>query len=387
MERRSPSELNPSIYVGLRLSNQPSRDQDDLYLNSLMVHYQLAFINLAADHQHEPSMGQLALYLLAMRSGCKDIGTRKGNVLVTQLKHYLEEEKHRIGHEHKGHPLTSYYQYSLAILALCVHDKKVPGHVVEKLLHAAEHDVFLHRSQYSVDTAAMASLAFSCLQASGLNPGLEPWISRALKHVRDKILQEETPEGYFGNIYSSPLALQALMEAPSPESELACLRAGNALMKGLEEGAFQNPIPLSQLLPILHQRTYLSLMQLDCNDERGLLEADITTIPLTRKPQNIEVRLRVQIDPQFRFLHDQQYLVPEGATLQDVLIKAQEEGWFTYETETTLSGPLVTSVMGISPGERQYWQLLQAPDTPLLQGIADYRPQDGETILLSLASW
>ncbi|XP_036591645.1 transcobalamin-2 [Trichosurus vulpecula] len=386
MDRRSPSELNPSIYVGLRLSNQPSQDQDDLYLSSLMVHYQQVFTSLAPDHQHKPSMGQLALYLLAMRGGCKDIGTRKGNVLVTQLKRYLEEEKHLIGHEHKGHPLTSYYQYGLAILALCIHDKKVPGHVVEKLLHAAEHDVFLHGSQYSVDTAAMASLAFSCLQASGLNPGLEPWISRALKHVRDKILEEETPEGYFGNIYSSPLALQALMEAPSPESELACLRAGDALMKGLEEGAFQNPMPLSQLLPVLHQRTYLSLMQLDCNDERGLLEAD-ATVPLTQEPRNIEVRLRVQTDLQLVFLHDQQYLVPEGATLQDVLLKAQEEGLFTYGTQTTLSGPFLTSVMGISPGERQYWQLLRAPDTPLLQGIANYRPQDGETILLRLASW
>ncbi|XP_068937868.1 transcobalamin-2 isoform X2 [Petaurus breviceps papuanus] len=386
MDRRSPSELNPSVYVGLRLSNQPSQDQDDLYLSSLMIHYQEAFTRLAQDHQDRPPMGQLALYLLAMRGGCKDIGTRKGNMLVTQLKAYLEEEKHRIGHEHKGHPLTSYYQYSLAILALCIHDKKVPGHVVEKLLHAVEHDVFLHGSQYSVDTAAMASLAFSCLQASALNPGLEPWISRALNHVRDKILKEETPEGYFGNIYSSPLALQALMEAPSPESELACLRAGDAIMKGLEEGAFQNPIPLSQLLPVLHHRTYLSLMQLDCNDERGLLEADTTT-PLTQEPQNIEVRLRVQTDPQLLLLHDQQYVVPEGATLQDVLIKAQEDGWFTYQTQTTSSGPFLSSVMGISPGERQYWQLLRAPDTPLLQGIANYRVQDGETILLSLASW
>ncbi|XP_043835244.1 transcobalamin-2 isoform X2 [Dromiciops gliroides] len=333
MARRSPEELNPSIYVGLRLSNQPSQHQDDLYLNSLMIHYQQSFTSLALDHPPKPSMGQLALYLLAVRGGCKDIDTRKGNVLVTQLKHYLEEEKHRI------------------------------------------------------DTAAMASLAFSCLQASGLNPGLASWISRASEHVRDKILGEETSEGYFGNIYSSPLALQALMEAPSPVSEVACFQAGAALLKGLQEGAFQNPILLSQLLPILHQRTYLSLMQLDCNDKRGPLEADlITQIPLTQEPRNIRVQLKVRAEPQLMFLHDGQYSVPEGATLEDVLSKAQEESWFTYETQTTLSGPFLTAVMGIRPGERQYWQLLRAPDTPLMQGIANYRPQDGETILLSLAN-
>ncbi|XP_072456056.1 transcobalamin-2 isoform X2 [Notamacropus eugenii] len=379
MDRRSPEELNPSIYVGLRLSNQPSQNQDNLYLSSLMIHYQHVFLSHAAD-QHKPPMGQLALYLMAVRGGCKNIGTRKGNALVTQLKHYLEEEKHRIGPRHEGRPLTSYYQYSLAILALCIHEKKVPGHVVEKLVYAAEHDdAFMHQGRYCVDTAAMASLAFSCLQASELNPGLELGFSRALKHVRDK-------EGYFGNIYSSPLALQALMEAPSPESESACLQAGDAVMKGLKDGVFQNPIPLSQLLPVLHQRTYLSLMQLDCNDERGLLEADPTTV-LIQEPQNIRVSLRVQNDILPSFLHDQQYFVPEGATLQDVLIKAQEEGYFTYKTQTTLSGPLLTSVMDINPGERQYWQLFRVPDTPLLQGIANYRPQDGEIILLRLASW
>ncbi|XP_074062445.1 transcobalamin-2 [Macrotis lagotis] len=385
MDRRSPSDLNPSIYVGLRLSNQPSLDQDELYLNSLMIHYQQSFSSHPPVEQPKPSTGQLALYLLAVRGGCKDIGTRKGNTLVTQLKRYLEEEKHQIGHEHMGHPLTSYYQYGLAILALCVHDKKVPGHVVEKLLYAAENDLFLHRNQFSVDTAAVASLAFTCLQASDLNAGLDSRIFRASKHLRDKILENETPEGYFGNLYSSPLALQALMEAPSPESELACLRVGDAVLKGLQAGAFQNPMPLSQLLPVLHRRTYLSLMQLDCNDERSVLEAE-PTVPLTQDQRNIEVWLRVQTG-KFLILHDRQYLVPEGATLEDVLKKAQEEGWFTYQTETTLSGPLLTSVMGVRPGERQYWQLLRVPDTPLQQGIANYRPHNGETILLSLASW
>ncbi len=87
------------------------------------------------------------------------------------------------------------------------------------------------------------------------------------------------------------------------------------------------------------------------------------------------------------FLHDEQYFVPEGSTLEEVLIKAQEEGRFMFGTQTTLSGPFLTSVMGISPRERQYWQLLRAPDTPLQQGIANYKPQDGETILLRLASW
>lgn len=39
-----------------------------------------------------------------------------------------------------------------------------------------------------------------------------------------------------------------------------------------------------------------------------------------------------------------------------------------YETRNSLSGPYLTSVMGKEAGEREFWQLLQAPDTPLLEG-------------------
>nr|5NO0_A Chain A, Transcobalamin-2 [Homo sapiens]5NP4_A Chain A, Transcobalamin-2 [Homo sapiens]5NRP_A Chain A, Transcobalamin-2 [Homo sapiens]5NSA_A Chain A, Transcobalamin-2 [Homo sapiens] len=76
-----------------------------------------------------------------------------------------------------------------------------------------------------------------------------------------------------------------------------------------------------------------------------------------------------------------------GSTVEDVLKKAHELGGFTYETQASLSGPYLTSVMGKAAGEREFWQLLRDPNTPLLQGIADYRPKDGETIELRLVSW
>lgn len=44
------------------------------------------------------------------------------------------------GHNHKGHPHTSYYQYGLSILALCLHQAWVHDSVVGKLLYAIEHE-------------------------------------------------------------------------------------------------------------------------------------------------------------------------------------------------------------------------------------------------------
>lgn len=54
------------------------------------------------------------------------------------------------GSNHKGHPRTSYYQYGLGILALCVHQKRLHDSVVGKLLYAVEHDQYLQQDRLSV---------------------------------------------------------------------------------------------------------------------------------------------------------------------------------------------------------------------------------------------
>ena len=54
------------------------------------------------------------------------------------------------GHNHQGHPRTSYYQYGLGILALCVHQKRVHDSVVGKLLYAVEHEPHLLQNHVSV---------------------------------------------------------------------------------------------------------------------------------------------------------------------------------------------------------------------------------------------
>lgn len=58
------------------------------------------------------------------------------------------------------------------------------------------------------DTMAMAGLAFTCLERSNLNPSLRDRITLAIRTVKGNILRAQTPEGPFGNIYSTPLALQ-----------------------------------------------------------------------------------------------------------------------------------------------------------------------------------
>ncbi|XP_077016671.1 transcobalamin-2 isoform X2 [Tamandua tetradactyla] len=382
MDQLSQEHLNPSIYVGLCLSSLQAGAKEVLYLHSLKVYFQQSLLRCASsngednsDCQDQPTMGQLALYLLALRANCEFIGGHKGDRLVSKLKGFLETEKRAIGRDHKGHPRTSYYQYGLGILALCVHRKRLHSSVVGKLLYAVEHDL-------PVDSVAMAGLAFTCLERSNLNPDQRNPIALAIRTVQDKILKAQTPRGHFGNVYSTPLALQFLMTSSVPGVELgaACLKARAALLASLQNGDFQNALMISQLLPVLNHKSYVDLISLDCLAPRAMLEPAVETPSQIRGPEVISVTLRV-LQSQYSIS------VPAGSSLEDVLKKAQELGKVTYRTQASLSGPYLTSVMGKEAGERKFWQHLRAPDTPLLQGIADYRPKDGETIELRLVSW
>ncbi|XP_003478361.1 transcobalamin-2 isoform X1 [Cavia porcellus] len=388
MDQLSREHLNPSIYVGLRLSSLQAGTKEDLYLHSLKLSYQRCLLRPAtsddnSDCPTKPSMGQLALYMLALRANCEFIRGHKGDRLVSQLKWFLEDENGAIGHNHKGHPHTSYYQYGLSILALCVHQKLVRDGIVGKLLYAVEHD---HQDHLSVDTVAMAGLAFICLERSSFNPDLRQRISTAIGTVQEKILKAQTPEGYFGNVYSTPLALQLLVSSPMSRVDLgtACLKARAALLVNLQDKALQNPIIISQLLPVLNHKTYVNLIFPDCQAPRGLLGAAPEDSSLIHVPEVISVTLKVSsvLPP-----YEQTISVLAKSSLEDILKKAQELGKFTYGTQASLSGPFLTSVMGKVPGDREFWQLLRAPDTPLLQGIAEYKPQNGETIEIRLASW
>ncbi|XP_027809261.2 transcobalamin-2 [Marmota flaviventris] len=391
MDQLSLEHLNPSLYVGLRLSSMQAGTKEDLYLHSLKLDYQQCLLGSTSRNynngcQTKPSMGQLALYLLALRANCEFVGSRKGDRLVSQLKWFLEDEKRAIGHNHKGHPHTSYYQYGLSILALCVHQKRVHDSVVGKLLYAVEHDHHLHQGHLSVDTVAMAGLALTCLERFNFNPDLRQRITLAIQTSKEKILKAQTPEGYFGNVYSTPLALQLLMTSPMPRMGLgiACLKARTALLAILKDGAFQNALMISQLLPVLNHKTYMDLIFPDCQAPRVMLASTLENPSPAHVSEMISVTLKVSsVLPPYQ----QAISVLAGSSLKDVLEKAHELGGFTYGTQASLSGPYLTTVMGKAVGDREFWQLLRAPDTPLQQGIADYRPQDGETIELRLVSW
>ncbi|NWV65730.1 TCO2 protein, partial [Malurus elegans] len=363
-----------------------------------------------------PQTGRLALYLLGLRATCPPKSPHRS--LVTWLKYHLEEDW--TGSRRHGHPLSSFYQYGLGVLALCVHHKQVREEVIRRLLAAQRHGRLGHGSG-AVDTEAVVALAFTCLEQRRLvGTTLAGELREAAHGASRSMAKAQGPDGVIGNIYSTPWALQVLLATGACRTEPAFGQAVAALLDNLD--TFGTAATMAQALPVLHGRSYLDISSLPCLEEPGrsqgqpgwgwphhhgggwaspglrwLLPDTLTPEdmePPSEVPGNKTVQLQVECPlpwcDELR-LYDRAVPVPAAASLLDVLqaAAALEPHDFRFDTQDTAQGPFLTHVLGLEARQekRNYWQLLKAPDTPLQMGIADYRPQDGETLILRLSEW
>ncbi|NXT40653.1 TCO2 protein, partial [Pelecanoides urinatrix] len=334
--------------------------------------------------------GRLALYLLGLRATCPPPEPGPQRSLVTWLKYYLEEDW--AGSRRHGHPLTSYYQYSLGVLALCVHRKRVREEVIRRLLGAEQHGRFGHAGGSTADTEAVAALALACLERERLvGAGLAAELRAATRRARRRMVEAQGWDGFFGNVYSTPWAMQVFIATNTCRTQPAYGRAMAALLENLD--AFTTAATMAQALPALHGRSYLDIASMRCWQEPDML-TPIGPEPPPELPGNKTVRLVVECPeprcPQHR-LYDRPVPAPAGASLLDVLRAAAAQGPpdFTFDTQDTPQGPFLSRVLGLEARqqERSYWQLLTAPSTSLQMGVADYRPRDGETLILRLSRW
>ncbi|NXK57226.1 TCO2 protein, partial [Chauna torquata] len=360
--------------------------------------------------------GRLALYLLGLRATCPLPDPSPQRFLVTWLKYYLEKDW--TGSRRHGHPLTSYYQYSLGVLALCVHRKRVREEVIQRLLVAERHGQFGHMGGSAVgkgpqgptrthwggheaprvtqgvpaDTEAVAALAFACLEREQLGRArLAAELQAAVRRTRARFVAVQNGDGFIGNVFSTPLAMQVFIATNTCKTQPAYSRAMAALLRRLD--AFTSAAAMAQALPALHGRSYLDIASMQCREELDTLMPLIPKL-LPMGPGNVTVRLVVECPappcPQ-HLLYDHPVPAPAGASLLDLLRAAPAQGPrnFTFETQDTPQGPFLTSVLGLAarPQERRYWQLLSGLDTSLQMGVADYRPEDGETVILRLSKW
>ncbi|XP_056602452.1 transcobalamin-2 [Triplophysa dalaica] len=364
---------NPSVHIALRLSPHHNLAKESKHLNRLKM--ELHDDIEKSLKNKELTVGRLALYILALRSSCYDLqslyltGNEREPVLI-HLKREMEEEKQNILFSHR--PKTSYYQYSLGILALCVSGIRVNAHVSHKLIHAVEHGQIKHGESLCVDSHAMAGMALQCLKDEGTSVKDVDELDRALATIKQRLLESKRADGHMGNEFSTGLAVQALLAMGSQMDEFE--PSLNALWANAKNGTYHDTMAISQVLPALQKQSYLHLKSKDCRSEDDTLVLDADSDAEVILDQG-RVSLQVEIIKSNGEASVYSIHVPVGSSLFQALSLLQnKQRGFTFNTEESLWGTFLSVVNDerARQSDRRYWQV-SSDGITLTQGIKDYK--------------
>lgn len=149
----------------------------------------------------------------------------------------------------------------------------------------------------------MAGMALQCVKDSGSYTHNAAELDLALNKIKQKLLASRRSDGHIGNEFSTGLAVQvrsylssvlicfpclyikpqtafdfcliyvfhtfkALLAMGSDIGE--CAASMQAMRTAARSNTYHNPMAISQTLPALHRKTYLSVKTMDCLNEDGV---------------------------------------------------------------------------------------------------------------------
>ncbi|XP_076126019.1 transcobalamin-2 [Alosa pseudoharengus] len=379
---------NPSVHLALRLSTTHNLKKETEHLDNLKTKLHNDIESSLSKGQ--AVLGRLALYILALKSSCHDVNSltfsvnQKSDSLLTHLKKQMENEKEHIAFSQR--PLTNYYQYSLGILTLCLSGVRVNPHVSNKLIHVVERGLIKHGDSLCIDTYAMAGMALQCLKNAGSHVMDATQLEKALDTIKQRLLSSERADGHMGNEFSTGLAVQALLAMGSDMQ--VCAASMEALREDVRKGTYGNPMAMSQTLPALQQRSYLSLKGKECRNEDDTLVLDATS-PVIVLPSQTTIHLQVEVVKSDNMASTYSLDVPKGSSLLEALTLLQgNQAGFTFEKESSLWGPFLSSVNGeqARQSDRRYWRL-SSNGKALGQGVTDYKVEAAQKITIKNSSF
>ncbi|XP_006026130.1 transcobalamin-1-like [Alligator sinensis] len=355
--------LNPSILIALRLARNHNRNVEENLLQRLSQD--------AVSHAKESySSGKVALSIMAQLASCvnpRNVSSSGSTInLVRLLEQKYQDELQNL--KKYQAPLTSFYQLSLDVLALCLAEGNFSTAEAANLLKPDKDKKKYYLGNFSVDTAAVSILAQVCLKNKTLTPKVRHNIAKSVKWLVQQILNHSHDE-VLGNLYSTGLAMQALTVSGI---QWNCRESLKMILDQIHKGTFNLPMAASQIIPSLEGRTYLNVTGLNCSADKDDLDIITTTpSPPTSPPPRICVNYTVSAKVKTFINGTIPVHVPQGSSLFDVMTVAQDKNWnifrFTYENSSW--GPYITSVQGLMAdnNQRTYWQLLSG-NIPLDRG-------------------
>ncbi|XP_029430706.1 cobalamin binding intrinsic factor-like isoform X2 [Rhinatrema bivittatum] len=367
---------NPSVLLAMNLAGKPDVTAEKLLVQQLKDDAVQKLVN-----EQTFTSGQVALYILALRSSCENPFKVSALGKTIDLVFVLEGQlKAEVAHIEKYQsPLTTYYQVALDILALCEEGSEAAHPAAESLAKASLNNQ--PGSSFSVDTASVAVLALTCVFNGKLatdagtmvdvSGQMRSRVKEALSVLTAGILKAQKSDGVIGDIYSTGLAAQALTAVSDiyPVSDWNCPMTMAQVIAGIPKDTFFLPMAASQVLPFLKGKTYL----------------DVSSICVPENVPDVVVEYMVLNDLQGEsFKFSIWITVSEGSVLLDVLEKAAQLNpkEFSFTTEQSSLGVFVTSIHGLagSSNDKTYWQFYSGT-IPLKEGVGTYRPKNKEHIL------
>ncbi|XP_063051854.1 transcobalamin-2 [Engraulis encrasicolus] len=381
---------NPSVHLALRLSSTHNLKKEGEHLNKLKTKFHNDIESSL--NKGQAVLGRLALYVLALKSSCHDLNiltfsvNQKSDSLLTHLKKQMESEKDHIAFSQR--PLTNYYQYSLGVLALCMSGVRVNPHVSNKLIHAVENGLIKHGDSLCIDTYAMAGMALQCVKDAGAHVSDPAQLDKALGTIKTKLQTSQRADGHMGNEFSTGLAVQALLAMGSEVQ--ACAASMEAMRADVRKGTYHNAMGMSQTLPALQQRSYLSLKGKECRSEDDTLVLDATSSVVTLQSSRTKVAVQVEVVKSDGSATPYSLETPTGSSLLEALtlLQANQASGFTFEKELSLWGPFLSSVNGeqARQSDRSYWRV-SSDGQALQQGIKDYKIEKSQKITIKKTTY
>ncbi|XP_034884834.1 transcobalamin-1-like, partial [Mirounga leonina] len=334
--------------------------------------------------------GQLALAILAL-GACKgpDGISINYSELVGDLENKFQAEIKNM-EDHDGNPLTSYYQLSLDVLALCLFSGNYSIPKVAEIFKPGNKNYYFHE-QFSVDTSAMAVLALICVRSKTREQNQIDTkdlnnIDNHIKLLIRKILSQKTKNGLLGNIDSTGEAMQALFVSSNyyNKNQWVCQKTRDTVLTDISQGAFHMPTAAAQILPALMGKTYLDVNK-DSSCVYGSGNFNISTQdPISVTPAVSASQIKVNYSVVINNAKDRIVVsVADGSVFLNVMEQAQKENatLFSFTAEETSWGPYITTVRGIkaNTNDRTYWELLSNGEH-LSKGAGSYVVRAGDDL-------
>lgn len=232
----------------------------------------------------------------------------------------------------------------------------------------------------------MAGMALQCVKDSGSHVHNAAELQTALTTIKQKLLASRRTDGHIGNEFSTGLAVQALLAMGSPVAE--CAASMMAMRTDARSNTYHNPMAISQILPALHQKSYLTVKSKDCLNEDNTLVLDPVD-PVVVLPSTTKVTVMVKVVMASGAAAVYSVDVPKGSSLLEALelLKERNPG-FTFEKETSLWGPFLSAVNGeqARQSDRRYWHL-SSDGTALSEGVGDFKIQTDQNITIENKSY